>query len=438
MNKVHITENEKKEILKSHMSNNVLNDIVITDWLSPDEKYCIFLDELYDIQNKILLGNIWENFDYFKMFLKHSFEVSKTISEEIRESVLSEINSLVLTESSNNMTILKPFVKQFLNEESNASKLWGDFTTWGKDTIKGAISGVTDFAKTSWEGLKKTYSYIKDGDWRAAFDIIKKGALYVARKIRAALYNPIGLILDAILVATGIGKGFQIGIWAIVVGLDLYELSTGNYEDKEMAMGWRLLFLGVDIMGLVFAGMAAKAAKKVVEGSIKTFGKSEQGLVNAANKSPEIKGIIERVLSAAQGASGKINQAVATLKTKSPMMGKWLGGLINLLGGFLKKMTNGLSIIFKGGSRVVKAAGAPGRVVRKALGQETRLGKGSQALVNVGGLVAGVGTYEQGQKKKESEELAAAEQELVKTIMSPESMVAIDKGAEDILKQYGI
>jgi hypothetical protein len=120
------------------------------------------------------------------------------------------------------------------------------------------------------------------------------------------------------------------------------------------------------------------------------------------------------------------------------MMGKWLGGLINLLGGFLKKMTNGLSIIFKGGSRVVKAAGAPGRVVRKALGQETRLGKGSQALVNVGGLVAGVGTYEQGQKKKESEELAAAEQELVKTIMSPESMVAIDKGAEDILKQYGI
>ena len=166
MKKIYISENEKINILKSHQSSNFIDEVVITDWLSPDERYCIFLDELYDIKNKIRIGNIWENFDNFKMFLKHSFEVSTTITEEIRESVLNQINSLVLTESSNNMTMLKPFVKQFLNEESNASKMWNDFTTWGKETVSGAVKGVKDFAKTSWEGIKKTYSYIKDGDWK--------------------------------------------------------------------------------------------------------------------------------------------------------------------------------------------------------------------------------------------------------------------------------
>jgi hypothetical protein len=51
-------------------------DVVFTDWLSPDENYVIFLDELYDLENKKNLGNIWENFDTFKIFLKHSLVLS--------------------------------------------------------------------------------------------------------------------------------------------------------------------------------------------------------------------------------------------------------------------------------------------------------------------------------------------------------------------------
>jgi hypothetical protein len=73
------------------------SNIIITDWLSPDEKYAIFLDELYDIPNKVKVGNIWENFDNFKIFLKHSFKVAENIPTNIRESVLNSINTLVLT-----------------------------------------------------------------------------------------------------------------------------------------------------------------------------------------------------------------------------------------------------------------------------------------------------------------------------------------------------
>ena len=56
------------------------NDIVISDWLSPDEKYCIFLDELYDVKNKKKLGNIWENFDNFKFFIRYSTSEMNNLS----------------------------------------------------------------------------------------------------------------------------------------------------------------------------------------------------------------------------------------------------------------------------------------------------------------------------------------------------------------------
>ena len=85
MKRIIISESEKSQILNLH-SNLNNDDVIITDWLSPDEKYVIFLDELYDITNKRKLGNIWENFDNLKFFLQHSFNVSN-----FKEGVSSSI-----------------------------------------------------------------------------------------------------------------------------------------------------------------------------------------------------------------------------------------------------------------------------------------------------------------------------------------------------------
>ena len=74
-NKLVISESERRRISNIY-ENSFSLDYVITDWVSPDEKYIIFLDELFDIENKTKLGNVWENFDNFKFFLRHSFEVS--------------------------------------------------------------------------------------------------------------------------------------------------------------------------------------------------------------------------------------------------------------------------------------------------------------------------------------------------------------------------
>ena len=50
-NKLVISESERRRISNIY-ENSFSLDYVITDWVSPDEKYVIFLDELFDIENK--------------------------------------------------------------------------------------------------------------------------------------------------------------------------------------------------------------------------------------------------------------------------------------------------------------------------------------------------------------------------------------------------
>lgn len=399
-----ITESEKNRILGLYGRPQTSESIVIAEWLSPDEKFCIFLDDLIDIENKTKIGNIWENFDHFKFFLKHSFEVAKNIPQDIKESVLTSLNSFVITESNQNMVGLKPFVKELLNE--NIFKDAWDYT---KDTVKGAVQGVKDFATTSWEGLKKLYTNIKDGDWKKAFEIIGKGMLYVARTIRSALYSPIGIILDAILVALTIGtfgasKYIQASVWAIVVGLDLYELLTGNFEEPDISMGWRLLFLGVDILGLVTTGVIAKGAKVTATTSMKTFGKSSQGLSKAVQSSKPLQGIVQRILNSAQGASSLIQKASANFAKYSPKLYNFLKVPFSALGRFLSKMIETLTSVLKGTFNVL---GKPGRVVKSALGGG-KVGTAAQTALNVGAPVVAFGAYQKGKERQQYQDLAAA------------------------------
>ena len=161
--KLLINESERNKILGLYERPVVVESIVITDWLSPDEKYCIFLDELYDIEKKEKMGNVWENFDNFKFFLKHSFEVSQNIPQQIKEDVLKTLDSFVITESIQNLTPLKPIFKQLLKESL------GDWVSgageWLKDTAVSTYTGLTDFVSTSYEGAKKLIGGISKGEW---------------------------------------------------------------------------------------------------------------------------------------------------------------------------------------------------------------------------------------------------------------------------------
>lgn len=399
-----ITENERNDI-RSMYGLNSISDVVISDWLSPDEKYCIFLDELYDIENKIKIGNVFENFDNFKFFLKHSFEVAENIPQQIKEDVLQSLDKLILTEGNQNFSILKPYIKQLIKEGwlsdkwDQAKKIGGDIWDYGKEQVKGAVKGVKDFASGAWEGLKKTYSYIADGQWKEAFALIGKGMLWVGRKIRAALYHPVGLIFDAILIATGIGKSAQFVIWAVVVAVDIYELMTGNYEE-EMAMGWRLLFLGVDIIGLVLAGAAAKTAKGVVGGLIRKFGKTTEGLSKAVKESGVLRGILEKILNVSKSASSTMQKAMGYLQKNAPKVYGFFSSIMGGLSKFVNMMVNSISGLFKVGGKVLSA---PGKLVTNIAPKSikgTKFVKGVAGAATAAVPIAAIGAYSQGKKRE--------------------------------------
>lgn len=390
--KLLINESERNKILGLYERPVVVESIVITDWLSPDEKYCIFLDELYDIEKKEKMGNVWENFDNFKFFLKHSFEVSQNIPQQIKEDVLKTLDSFVITESIQNLTPLKPIFKQLLKESL------GDWVSgageWLKDTAVSTYTGLTDFVSTSYEGAKKLIGGISKGEWSEVLNLIKKGALWVTRKIRQALYSPVGLILDAILLATGIGKAAPFVLWGVVVALDIYELISGNYEDKEESFLSRLLFTGIDVIGMVFAGAAAKSSRILLGSIFRKYGTTTSGLSKAAKVNPTFRGILEKIVSSAQNASSVMGKVTSFLSKKSPMLFKFVSSIIGGLGKFLGKIIKTIRQIL----------GTPGHAIEKTLGTG-KLGKGTKSGVETAAVVGGIGTYGKTKEIQQTKEL---------------------------------
>jgi hypothetical protein len=397
-----ITESERNGIRGMYGLTPVTeSNFIITDWLSPDEKYAIFLDELYDITNKVKIGNIWENFDNFKFFIKHSFEVAENVPSSIKESINNSLNNLILTESIQDLTSIKPYIKEMLMTEDISD--WASGAgEWLKDTAKNTASNTGEFFEKSFSGVQKLISGITSGQWSEVLNLIKNGSLYVARKIREALYSPIGLILDAILIATGIGKSAQFVVWGIVVALDIYELISGDYENKSESFLMRLLFTGIDIIGLVSAGVAAKASKTIIGNIVRKFGTSIEGLSKAAKASPKFKSLLESILNSASSASGKMGQVSSFLKTKSPMLYGFVSKILGSLGKFIMKIITSIKQILSGSFKVISA---PGKTIEKTLGSGTKLGKGAKATFNTTSLVGGIGTYEKAGEIKQNKEI---------------------------------
>jgi hypothetical protein len=329
-----INESDRQSIIRQYDKSNIIETYVIKDWLSPDDKYLIFLDELYDLESKKFIGNIWEDFNRLKTFLVHTFEVAKNIPVELKESV-DFLNKLVITESKNILEA-KLIIQSLINEENWFTGL----SNWMGNKVSGAVQGVKDFAKKSYEGAKKLVGNISQGEWTKVLDLVKKGALYVARSLRSALYHPVGLVLDAILVATGIGKGVQWIPWAIVVALDVYEFIYNDYETQEHP-ALRILFFAIDILGLVSTGVIAAAARKAAK-TATAGAKTSQEVATIISKNGYLKSIFDTILKGLPKVEGMLKSTANTLKTTFPAGAKFIEGIIS----GVKKLTQSISGMF--------------------------------------------------------------------------------------------
>ena len=318
-----LNEEEKNRILnlhidrtkKQYLNESIVDDgeWLITEWLSPDEKYLIFLDEIIDVKNKIKIGNIWESSHNFNFFLNHCFKTSKEIPQTLRESLVKITNTSLLMESSNNLFELRDVLKVVMMEQVGKT-LWNagsGFVNWLGQKGYEAVQNVKDFASKSWETVKNISSNISKSDWFKALDLLRNGILYAWRRVRDAVYHPIGMAIDAILLAlapetVGITKLLAVLPWSLVVSLDIYEIITGDQEKgREVAPWQQWIFLALDCLGLVATGSVAKGAKTAVQGM-----KS----VSEVGTNPAVKTALQTVEKKLDQVPGMIDEAVGVYK----------------------------------------------------------------------------------------------------------------------------
>lgn len=353
---------------------------VFTDLVTQDGKYAVILDELYDLQTQKLIGNIWEDIDRLNIFLNHLFESAKNISKDLKESLKICVNKFVIVESQQDILKLKNHFRVIREQEEGGfwSSAWDSATDWGKETYDTAVKGVSDFVKTSYEGTKKLISGLSQSDWKKVLDILGKGVLYTARSIRSFLMHPVGIVLDAVLVASGYGKGAVAVPWAIAVGVDLYEILTNNYEESDRTILGGIFQLLTDSLGLLLAGATAKAF--AVSAKPLMSARSSKEILSYLKTNPAIKKTLETALQSAKGLKKKLLELIKFIKSKNSSMGSWLEGIVMQFDLIMRRASEGLTKI---GFKIVDPKADPIDNMLSAFGISTGLtmaiGTGAQA-----------------------------------------------------------
>lgn len=302
-------------------SSNLDDRYVFECHLTVDERYFVLHDEVFDIQEQTKLGNIWSSLDIFKTIFKN-VSLDNPEYRQIQES----FSKLPILENQNNLYKVRDYLLEF--------DVFTD--TWLGRQAKSAGQGISDFAKTSYDGLKKLGVSIGQGEWTQVLNLLKKGVLFILRKLKNAAYSTLGVIVDAILVATGVGKGAQVAVWGLITALDVYQISTNNWpSDDNREDFWKYLDLGFDLLGLVFAGVAAKGARSVFK---PLSGLSVKNMAAKVAQSPKMKTLVQNMLSATKSGKGKLASVQASILKKWPAGAKFINGILGVFESIMKKL----------------------------------------------------------------------------------------------------
>jgi hypothetical protein len=154
---------------------------------------------------------------------------------------------------------------------------------------------------------------------------------------------------------------------------------------------------------MVAAGAAASAGKGLIAGLLRKFGQSTSGLGKAVKESPAFKSILEKMLNGTKSASGYMQKAADYLKTKSPMMYKFISGIMGGLLKFINGLVTSIEQIFKAGGI---ALSAPGKAIEKVV--KGGAGKALGGAANVVVPVTAIGAYDEYKTNKSNVELSNA------------------------------
>ena len=296
---------------------------------SVNNRYLIVEDNIFDFETQTELGNIWESIDNFKAIFNNTI-VDNTEYLIVRESILK----LPILENNNTLYGLRDILLEY--------NFFDD--TWVGREMKKAGTGTADFLKTSYEGAKKMGVAIGSGEWSEILTLLQKGVLYALRKLKDALYSTVGGVVDAILVATGIGKVAQVVPWALVTTLDIYQLKNNDWpaEEKNDPMWSKYLTIGFDILGLASTGAVAIGARKALM-PVKALASNPSKLAKYLLANPKLKIILQKMVEASSIASSKIKTTYNYIKSKFPAGATFMGTVIGYMDEFFKKFSDSIN-----------------------------------------------------------------------------------------------
>ena len=367
-----VTESERNRIRGIHGFSPKKRDYIFEACITVDGRYFVIQDEVFDIQEQRTIGNLWGSLDVFKTIFE-SIKLEDEGYSQIRENILS----LPILESQQNLYGLRDILLEFEFLQD----------TWLGRQFKKAGDSTTDFLKTSYEGVQKFGLAVSQGEWMGILKLLGQGVKYLLRKLKDALYSNLGMIVDAILIASGVGAGAAKIAWGMVVALDAYQLYTDDWpeEEKNDPFWLKCLFFGFDILGFTTAAAAAKAAKAGIM-PIKAFANSPLKVAEYFQKNPKVKGMVTSMMEGIKQVPALLQSLMKTLATKFPKGASFINGALGGLKSISTRFTESLQRLLgqnagKGASAGIKTTGVL-YGFEKAIGGGGNKSKGATMATN--------------------------------------------------------
>lgn len=324
-----LTESEKNNIRSMYGTPQTKRDYIFELCTTVDGRYFILRDEVFDIKEQRTIGNLWGSIDVFKnIFSNVSIEDKTGEFGQIRENILS----LPILESKENLYELRDILLEWSFTQD----------TWLGRKLADTGKAIKDTVTSGWEGLKEFGVAISKGEWSEILTLMAKGVRWILRKLKDAMYSAVGMIVDAILVATGIGKSVQWIPWALITALDVYQIVSNDWPEEEAndPMWMKFLTLGFDILGLTTTAAVAKAAKAGLT-PLKSLQPSQ---ISAwISKNPKVKGFIVSMINGLSKVPSLLSSAVSRIAKQFPKGAQFISSAINQLKSIMNRFTETLN-----------------------------------------------------------------------------------------------
>lgn len=303
--------------------------VVFEAFITSDERYFVMNDHVIDLQEKTNLGYLWESMDVLRTIFTNVKDESQEFGS-LRESILS---TPILENEKQNLYELRDF---FLQED-----FWSD--TWLGRNLKDAGEGMGNFYDEAKKKMAEFGQNLSTSQFSEVMKSIGKGVLWVLRKFKEAAYSTIGIIVDAILIATGIGKVAQAVFWGLVTGLDIYQISTGDWEPSGTETWMKWMDLVCDLIGLIGAGVAAKGARGLVKGV-----KSATELPKFIKSNKSLMDMIKTIKGGVSSLVGKLTKMLQGLKGKWKPLDGFIDKIISMASSVMTNMRKFFNFLFPG------------------------------------------------------------------------------------------